>query len=197
MPRSSRRASKRPRQLSPRQVRRPRVRRRQLKQPVRLRQRNLPLERQPLPVGRANLLLRPRLLPDSRAFLFAKSSPEILREKTFVVRLRTSRESLGARDSHRENPSGSETRTGNSRWTVAKSTINDVQGAFVLFLKIASLDAHLRIQARKTRRRGTARQTANAQRSGSREFRVVSYRLRYLSAVGKRSSSQSGPAPFA
>jgi hypothetical protein len=122
VPRSSRRASKRPRQLSPRQVRRPRVRQQQLKQPVRLRQqlkqlvrppqRNLPLKRQHLPVGQPNLLLRPRQLPRFVGFphceVFSRDSPG----EDFCctdARTRTLREASCARNSPRENPSGSET----------------------------------------------------------------------------------------
>src|SRR4029453_17985288 len=62
---------------------------------------------------------------------------------------------------------------------------------FILFFKSASLDARVRIRARKTRRRGRARQTANTQRNGSREFRGVWCRLRCLSPLGKRGGAQS------
>ena len=158
MPRSSRRASKRPRQLSPRQVRRPRVRRQQLKQPVRLRQqlkrpvrppqRNLPLTRRPLPAGQPNLLLRPRQLPKLSAFLFARSSPEILREKTFAVRMR-GRARLERRLA-REIPLAKthlvlRLAVGDSRSTAARSTITGVDGTFVPLFKSASLDARIRI----------------------------------------------------
>ena len=60
MPRSLRRASKRPKQPNPRQLQQPRAHRQQLKQPVRLRLRNLPQPR--LLAEQPNLPLRPRLL---------------------------------------------------------------------------------------------------------------------------------------
>ena len=111
MPRSSRRASKRPRQLSPRQVRRPRVRQQQLKQPVRLRQRNLPPERQRLPVGQPNLLLRPRLLLKFVGFpvreVFSRDSPG----EDFCCTNALLREAPCARNSTSRNPSSSETRS--------------------------------------------------------------------------------------
>jgi ribonuclease P protein component len=61
VPRSLRRASKRPKQPNPRQPQQPRAHRQQLKQPVRLRLRNLPQPHQRL-LEQPNLLLRPRLL---------------------------------------------------------------------------------------------------------------------------------------
>jgi hypothetical protein len=60
VPRSLRRASKRPKQPNPRQLQQPRAHRQQLKQPVRLRLRNLPQPR--LLAEQPNLPLRPRLL---------------------------------------------------------------------------------------------------------------------------------------
>ena len=92
MPRSLRRASKRPRQPNPRRARQPRVLQRRLKQPVRLRLRNLPQGRQRPPVGQPNLLPRPRLLRKPWLSFFAKSSPEIFREKTFAVQMRVERQ---------------------------------------------------------------------------------------------------------
>src|SRR4026208_681151 len=101
--------------------------------------------------------------------------------------MRTLREAPCARNSiSRKRPLVLRLAVGDSRWTVARSTINDVHGTFVLFFTSASLDARVRIRARKTRRRGTARKTANTQRNGSREFRAVSRRLCYLSSLGKR-----------
>lgn len=61
MPRSLRRASKRQRQPNPRQVQQPRVHQQQLKQPARLRLRNLP-GRRSLPLEQQDLPLRPHLL---------------------------------------------------------------------------------------------------------------------------------------
>jgi ribonuclease P protein component len=95
VPRSLRRASKRPRQPNPRQLQQPRVLQRQLKQPLRLRLRNLPQGRQRLLAEQLNLLLRPRLLRKLWLSFFAKSSPEILREKTFAVQMRVRTWSAG------------------------------------------------------------------------------------------------------
>ena len=82
MPRSLRRASKRLKQPNPRQLRQPRAHRQQLKQPVRLRLRNLPQARQRLPAEQPNLPLRPRLLRK-----FRPSSLRSLLPKSFGRRL--------------------------------------------------------------------------------------------------------------
>jgi ribonuclease P protein component len=95
VPRSLRRASKRPRQPNPRQLQQPRVLQRQLKQPVRLRLRNLPQRRHRLLAEQLNRPLRPRLLRKLWLSFFAKSSPEILREKTFAVQMRVHTWSAG------------------------------------------------------------------------------------------------------
>jgi len=158
VPRSSRRASKRPRQLSPRQVRRPRVRQQQLKQPVRLRQqlkqpvrppqRNLPLTRQHLPAGQPNLLLRPRQLPKFVGVplckVFSRDSPG----EDFCctdARTRTLREALAREIPLAKTPLVLRLAVGDSRSTAARSTITGVHGTFVLLFKSASLDARVRI----------------------------------------------------
>src|SRR5262249_17918936 len=91
---------------------------------------------------------------------------------------------------------------GGSQWamrdrTVGTSTIHNVRETFVLVFKRSALDARVRIRGGQTRRSGTARQTANGQRSGSRELRPLSCWFYYLSSPRQRSRSQSCPAPFA
>ena len=99
-----------------------------------------------LPAGQPNLLLRPRQLPKFVGVPLCKSSPEILREKTslYGARTRTSEASC-ARNPLAKTPLVLRLAVGDSRSTVARSTITGVHGTFVLLFKSASPDARVRI----------------------------------------------------
>ena len=83
MPRSLRRASKRPKQPNPRQPQQPRARRQQLNQPVRLRLRSLPQLRL---LEQPNLPLRPRLLHKFWLFSLRSLLPKFFGRRLLLYR---------------------------------------------------------------------------------------------------------------